>query len=90
MSSIGASDTIEFLCATNSDVYTDLSNNYFHVKPKITNADGTNFAGTAQMGLVNLWMHVLFSQVEVYLDNKLVTSSSTSYPYRAYIETIEF
>ena len=64
--------------------------NYFHVKPKITNADGTNFAGTAQMGLVNLWMHVLFSQVEVYLDNKLVTSSSTSYPYRAYIETIEF
>ena len=88
VSSIGASDTIEFLCAANSDVYTDLANSYLHVKPKITNADGSNLAGTAQVGPVNLWMHALFSQVEVYLNNKLVTPSSTSYPYRAYMETV--
>ena len=37
---------------------------------------------------VNLWLHALFSQVEVFLNNKLVTPSSTAYPYRAYIETI--
>ena len=36
---------------------------------------------------MNLWMHALFSQVEVR-NNKLVTPSSTDYPYRAYIETI--
>ena len=30
VSNIGASDTIEFLCAENSDVYTDLSNSYLH------------------------------------------------------------
>ena len=88
VSSIGASDTIEFLCAANSDVYTDLANSYLHVKAKITNADGTNLAGTAQVGPVNLWMHALFSQVEVYLNNKLVTPSSTWYPYRAYMETV--
>ena len=40
------------------------------------------------MGPVNLWLHALFSQVEVFLNNKLVTPSSTAYPYRAYIETI--
>ena len=40
------------------------------------------------MGPVNLWMHALFSQVEVYLNNKLVTPLSTSYPYRAYMETV--
>ena len=40
------------------------------------------------MGPVNLWMHALFSQVEVYLNNKLVSPSSTSYPYRAYMETV--
>ena len=87
-SSIGASYTIEFLCAANSDVYTDLANRYLHVKAKITNADGTSLAGTAQVGPVNLWMHALFSQVEVYLNNKLVTPSSTWYPYRAYMETV--
>jgi hypothetical protein len=41
-----------------------------------------------QVGPSNLWMHALFSQVEVFLNNKLVTPSSTAYPYRAYIETI--
>ena len=45
-------------------------------------------SGTAQVGPVNLWMHTLFSQVEVYLNNKLVTPSSTSYPYGAYMETV--
>ena len=87
-SNIAASDTIEFLCAANSDVYTDLANSYLHVKAKITNADGSNLADTAQVGPVNLWMHALFSQVEVYLNNKFVTPSSTSYPYRAYTETV--
>ena len=32
VSSIAASDTIKFLCAANSDVYTDLANSYVHVK----------------------------------------------------------
>ena len=41
-----------------------------------------------QVGPSNLWMHALFSQVEVFLNNKLVTPSSTAYPYGAYIETI--
>ena len=88
VSSVGSSDTIEFVCAANSDVYTDLANSYLYVKAKIVNGDGTNLAGTAQVGPVNLWMHALFSQVEVYLNNKLVTPSSTSYPYRAYIQTV--
>ena len=68
--------------------YTDLANSYLHVKAKITNADGSDLSGTAQVGPVNLWMHALFSQVEVYLNNKLVTPSSTSYPYRAYMDTV--
>ena len=88
VSSVGSSDTIEFVCAANSDIYTDLANSYLHVKAKIVNGDGTNLAGTAQVGPVNLWMHALFSQVEVYLNNKLVTPSSTSYHYRAYMETV--
>ena len=88
VSSIAASDTVEFLCAANSDVYTDLANSYLHVKAKITSGDGTALANTVQVGPVNLWMHALFSQVEIYLNNSLVTPSSTSYPYRAYIETV--
>ena len=88
ITSIAASDTIEFLCAANSGVYTDLASSYLHVKAKITAADGANLDADVQVGPVNLWLHALFSQVEVFLNNKLVTPSSTAYPYRAYIETI--
>ena len=53
VSSIVALDTIEFLFAENSDVYTDLENSYLHLKAKIMNADGTNLAGTALVGHIN-------------------------------------
>ena len=59
-----------------------------HVKAKITAADGANLDADVQVGPVNLWLHALFSQMEVFLNNKLVTPSSTAYHYRAYSETI--
>ena len=87
VASVQISDTIEFVCAANPDVYTDLAN-FIHVKAKITKANSANLDADEQVGPVNLWLHSLFSQVEVFLNNKLVTPSSTAYPYRAYIETI--
>ena len=44
--------------------------------------------GDEPVGPVNLWLHSLFSQVELFLYNKLVTPSRSAYPYRAHIETI--
>ena len=88
VASVQTSDTIEFLCAANPDVYTDLANSYLHVKTKITKANGVDLDADEQVDPVNLWMHALFSEVDVFLNNKLVTPSSTAYPYRAYIETI--
>ncbi|CAB4000450.1 uncharacterized protein F54H12.2-like [Paramuricea clavata] len=88
ITSISSSDTIEFLCAANSGVYTDLASSYLYVKAKITTAAGGKVGADFQVGPSNLWMHALFSQVEVFLNNKLVTPSNTAYSYRAYIETI--
>ena len=52
ITSIAASDTIEFLCAANSGVYTDLASSYLHVKTKITAADGANLDADVQVGPV--------------------------------------
>ena len=41
------------------------------------------------VGPVDLWMHSLFSDVSVSLnDEKLVSPPTSMYPYRAYIETL--
>ena len=88
MASVQTSDTIQFICAANPDVYTDLANSYLHVKAKVTKANGADLDADEPIGPVNLWLHSLFSQVELFLKNKLITPSSTAYPYRAYRETI--
>ena len=37
---------------------------------------------------VNNWLHSLFSQVDVNLNDMLVTPLSNTYPFRAYVDTV--
>ena len=37
---------------------------------------------------MNNWLHSLLSQVDVYLNDTLVTPSSNTYPFRAYVDTV--
>ena len=49
---------------------------------------GTDIADDTPVAPVNNWLHSLFSQVDVHLNDTLVTPSSNTYPFRAYIETL--
>ena len=49
VASVQTSDTTEFLCAANPDVYTDLANSYLHVKAKITKANGADLNADEQV-----------------------------------------
>ena len=40
------------------------------------------------IGPTNLFLHSLFSQIDMYLNDKLITSSVSTYAYRAYQETL--
>ncbi|CAC5392368.1 unnamed protein product [Mytilus coruscus] len=43
---------------------------------------------TEYVGPVNNFLHSMFSQIDVTLQNKLVTSTTTHYPYKAMIQTL--
>jgi hypothetical protein len=58
------------------------------VEAQIVNTDGSSLDPDTDVGPVNLWMHSLFSDVNVSLSEKLVSPPSSMYPYRAYIETL--
>ena len=79
---------IEFNIPGSGVDYIDLTNTFLHLGVKITAADGANIADAAAIGPVNLLMHSLFSQVDVALNDKLVSSSTNTYAYRAYLETL--
>ena len=50
--------------------------------------NGADLEGANTAAPVNNWRHSLFCQVDVSMNGTLVTPSTNTYPYRAYIETL--
>ena len=83
---------IEFVITGSGEEYVDLSETYLQVTAKIVKPSGGDLEQTlddngtvngtdADVGPVNLWLHSLFSQVDVSLNDRLVTPSMNTYPY---------
>lgn len=79
---------VEFNISGNGEDYLDLSSSYMFVKVKITKSDGSHFTKNEAVAPVNLFLHALFSQVDISLNERAISSSNNTYPYRAYIETL--
>lgn len=79
---------IEFNISGSGEDYIDLSSTYLHVKAKIVKSDGTPLPEKEPVAPVNLFLHALFSQVDVSLNERVISDSNNTYPYRAYIETL--
>ena len=73
-----------------TDEYLDLYSSYLHVQAKIVKADDGDLGAPDDdtHGPVNLFLHSLFSEVEVSVGGVLITTGSNLYPYRAYLETL--
>ena len=79
---------IEFVIPGTGDAYLDLANTYLLIRAKVVRGVGTDLAADTPVAPVNNWLHSLFSQVDVYLNDTLVTPSSNTYPFRAYVDTV--
>ena len=88
LATITESGPIEFSISGSGEDYLDLANTLLYVRAQIVKADGTNLPEDAEVGPTNLWLHSLFSQVDVSLNEKLISPSTNTYPYRAYLETL--
>jgi hypothetical protein len=79
---------IEFDVTSSGDDYIDFANSFLHIKAKIERANGTALDPADTVGPVNNLLHSLFSQVDVSLNGTLITNSTNTYPYRAYLENL--
>ena len=79
---------IEFLVRSSSNSYLDLNNSKLELDCKVTNADGTDIAADVNVGLTNLTLHSLFSNIEMDLCSKRITDANNLYAYRSFMETI--
>ena len=88
ISNITDSGPIEFNISGSGEEYLDLAKTQLFVKAKITKANGSALDAETKVGPVNLFLHSLFSQVDVSLNERLISPSTNTYPYRAMIETL--
>jgi len=88
ISTITEGSPIDFHVSASSEEYLDLSQTHIHVQAQITQGDGTNLARDAAIGPTNYWLHSLFSQLDIQLNDKLVTDSSHTYAYKSFLETL--
>ena len=88
IASIADGTPIEFSITGGGQDYIDLSNTELYVKVKVLRADNTPITATDQVGPINLLLHSLFSEVDISLNDTVVTSSNNTYAYRAYLETL--
>jgi len=79
---------IEFDVSGSGDDYVDFANTMLHVKAKVTHGNDADLAADTVVGPINLFLHSLFSQVDISLNGTLITSSTNTYPYRTMIETL--
>ena len=59
-----------------------------YVRAAIEKANGTAITAQSNVAPVSNWLHSLWSQVDLSLNNTLVTQSNNTYPYRPYIENL--
>ncbi|TWW54774.1 hypothetical protein D4764_0109560 [Takifugu flavidus] len=88
LSAITDGGPIEFFIPGDGDRYLDLNDTLLHLRVKITNANGSNLANDAAVGLINYPLNTIFSQCDVTLGDRLISQSSATHPYRCMIETL--
>ena len=80
---------LSFDIPSNATIYTDLGKTLLQVKVRVTHKDGSDLTEDDQVALVNLGLSSLFSQMDVSLNQKLITTSvGSNHPYKAYIDVL--
>ena len=79
---------IEFVAENSSDKSVDLTNSYFLLRCIASRGNGTNLAVTDKVTVINYPITTLFIQVDTMLGGKVISSSTSTYPYKAYFETL--
>lgn len=81
-------NTIQFDIPGNSSSYLNLSETELYITARILKSDGSDIIDTDEVGPTPNFLHTLFQQAEVYLNNTTVENTNNTYAYRAYFEDL--
>jgi hypothetical protein len=88
ISQITHDSPIEFYISGAGSDYVDLSRSYLQIRARITK-QGVGIDDEEEVTPTNLWLHSLFTQCDITVQQKLLYNSGRLYAYKAYFETID-
>lgn len=90
LSTVDEATTIDFVIPGNGDYYLDPAHTLVYVQAKIVKITGADIPAEEQVDVapINYLLHTMWSQVDVVLNGKLVSQSSSTYAYRSYFEAV--
>jgi hypothetical protein len=88
VAAISSDAPLEFHVTGSSEEYTDVSQTFLFVSVKLTQCDGSDLTDDVKAVPVNNFLHSMFSEVSVYLNQKMITSNTKLYAYRAYLHSL--
>lgn len=88
ISSLTDASPLEFLIPGSGEEYIDLAHTTLYLVAKIRVDDPKAEDKEANIAPVNNFLHSIFSQVDIHLNQKCITPPSNNYNYRAYIENL--
>lgn len=89
MNSLDNADSpLEFVIPPTGDEYLDLAHAKIRVKAQILTSENEAIAATSSVAPVNNFLHSLFSNVQIELNQKCITPQSGLYHYRAMVENV--
>ncbi|CAG9801635.1 unnamed protein product [Chironomus riparius] len=85
---ISSESAIEFNVPPCQKSYTDMGHTRLRVKAKIVCENGTPLPEGCNAALINNSLHSLFQQINVELNQKVITCQNSLYPFKAYFENL--
>ena len=80
---------ITFIIQGNDSQYIDFSNTQLYIRCNLTDNKGQKrTANATTLAPVNNFLHSMFQQVTIHLNDTQITSPSSYYAYKSYIETV--
>ncbi|KAK3917783.1 hypothetical protein KUF71_007228 [Frankliniella fusca] len=88
LANFDSATTIELEAPGVGYAYLDPAHMLLYIKQKIVNADGSDItaADNSDATLVNYGLHAQFCQIDASINGTVISQSSMTYPWRAYIE----
>src|SRR3954466_14698239 len=79
---------IEFVIGGSGQDYIDLANTQLFVRAEIVRDNNQAIDNAQHVAPINHLLHSMFSEVDLKLNDTLISSTNNTYAYRAYLETL--